>query len=429
MTQMDNGYRMLAAQCLRKQTKRLAKQIKLVGEADQTEIVHQARVAARRLGAALSAFKPLLPAKKLRAWRPAIRAALGKLGSARDKDVQIGFVRAALERTDDKPLRAGLQRLRIRLEQRRAALEPSTVKAAGKLRKSGVLKAVRRYADRLARNLPSDGATIQTPKVFDAARKRIRRGINRLLGFQDCLADASKIAQHHQMRIVAKRLRYTLEIFQPAFEGELDAHVATVRELQEALGDLHDCDVWLALLPGFLASESKRAAQWYGESSAAATRSINRIRNGIERFQAERQAERERLFAELGERWRRIMAEGRFEAMTGLVERHHARAKAEAEAAEAARKAEEKRLAAQAAMEAELARQQAEAEKAQAAPKPDQPAPEGKPQQAQPAGGNGSEQPAEPKAPNPAMPSIILGQYTPLDHRLPAFSTEARGKT
>jgi hypothetical protein len=52
----------------------------------------------------------------------------------------------------------------------------------------------------------------------------------------------------HNLRIAAKRLRYTLELFRPQF-GELgERQVERVKAVQEALGILHDHDVRIALI-------------------------------------------------------------------------------------------------------------------------------------------------------------------------------------
>ena len=218
-------------------------------------------------------------------------------------------------------------------------------KAAKKLRKSGVLKAVCRRADKLAADLPADGATIQTPRVFAVAKKRIDRRLAKLVAFEPCLADATQIEAHHEMRIAAKHLRYTMEIFRPAYAGELDGHLATVKKLQEMLGDIHDCDVWLDLLAGFIARETKRAEKWYGASSgtsakskprasaASAARSINRLQAGIEHLRAARQADRERIFTELGDCWRKLRAEAALDGLTALLGETLAQAKAKAQAA------------------------------------------------------------------------------------------------
>src|SRR5579871_1012152 len=53
----------------------------------------------------------------------------------------------------------------------------------------------------------------------------------------------------HRLRIAAKRLRYTLEIFQPAYDSystigpAIKDATAWAERVQELLGELHDADV------------------------------------------------------------------------------------------------------------------------------------------------------------------------------------------
>jgi CHAD domain-containing protein len=60
------------------------------------------------------------------------------------------------------------------------------------------------------------------------------------------------IAELHQMRIAAKCLRYTLEVFRPFYGKTMDRYIAAAIVLQRALGTMHDFDVWQLMLPGFL---------------------------------------------------------------------------------------------------------------------------------------------------------------------------------
>ena len=52
----------------------------------------------------------------------------------------------------------------------------------------------------------------------------------------------------HDLRIAAKRLRYTLEIFADVLPEESASVVEEVTQIQEELGALHDSDVMVALL-------------------------------------------------------------------------------------------------------------------------------------------------------------------------------------
>jgi putative phosphoesterase len=47
------------------------------------------------------------------------------------------------------------------------------------------------------------------------------------------------------MRIKAKWLRYTLEVFEPLYKSKLTAEIQTLKNFQDVLGGMHDCDVWI----------------------------------------------------------------------------------------------------------------------------------------------------------------------------------------
>ena len=50
------------------------------------------------------------------------------------------------------------------------------------------------------------------------------------------------------MRISAKRLRYTLELFRPQFGKAGERQIERVKKIQELLGTLHDHDVRIELI-------------------------------------------------------------------------------------------------------------------------------------------------------------------------------------
>ena len=63
---------------------------------EDIEYVHRARVASRRLRAALAMFRDGFDAQTWKRWRKQVQRLTGGLGEARDKDVQIEFVRGVL---------------------------------------------------------------------------------------------------------------------------------------------------------------------------------------------------------------------------------------------------------------------------------------------------------------------------------------------
>jgi len=60
--------------------------------------------------------------------------------------------------------------------------------------------------------------------------------------------DPSNVQELHNLRIAAKRLRYTLEIFEETFPPESKQVIQEVTQIQEELGLIHDNDVMMALL-------------------------------------------------------------------------------------------------------------------------------------------------------------------------------------
>ena len=68
-----------------------------------------------------------------------------------------------------------------------------------------------------------------------------------VLGLAQALRHA-RAAELHDLRIACKRLRFALERFS-TFEPSLHEAVIRLAQLQDALGDIHDRDVLMELLP------------------------------------------------------------------------------------------------------------------------------------------------------------------------------------
>lgn len=78
----------------------------------------------------------------------------------------------------------------------------------------------------------------------------VRARLEDLRSISDRALDPTAAAAQHEMRIAAKRLRYTLEIAGGCFGEEAAAAQELARELQGVLGDVHDCDVMLSRVEG-----------------------------------------------------------------------------------------------------------------------------------------------------------------------------------
>ncbi len=116
------------------------------------------------------------------------------------------------------------------------------------------------------------------------------------------------------MRIAAKQLRYTLEIFSPLYPDEFRNSIQTVKSSQEMLGDIHDCDVWSLLIPIFLEKEHQRILKFYGNAGFHKA-----LLPGIEGFQENRRAFRNDTYIKYLEIWEKWKSEGIWNRLNEII--------------------------------------------------------------------------------------------------------------
>lgn len=73
----------------------------------------------------------------------------------------------------------------------------------------------------------------------------VRTRLEELLSFAEKALVPGGAEAQHDMRIAAKRLRYALELVGPCIGDAAEPARRAAKEIQSALGDLHDCDVIL----------------------------------------------------------------------------------------------------------------------------------------------------------------------------------------
>lgn len=279
-----------------------------VGSED-IEFIHRARVASRRFRAALPLFQSCLPGKKSGEWLKEIRRVTRALGEARDADVQIERLEKYILKLEKDPptdsihLRPGLLRLRLRLQQKRQRLQKPVSKAMQRLVESHTLEEISRrlqpQADR------SSDVYLYTPALYQRSFNAIHARLEAFLAYETIVEQPEKIEELHEMRIAAKWLRYTLETFAPLYSSQFKPHLQAVKSAQETLGDIHDCDVWIAFLPAFLEEERQRTLDYFGH-----TRPVRRLTQGIQSFEMDRKQTREDLYQTFVSDWRQWQGEG-----------------------------------------------------------------------------------------------------------------------
>src|SRR5215218_5652298 len=84
--------------------------------------------------------------------------------------------------------------------------------------------------------------------VIDNARRVLAVRIAEFYSFQPIVSHPELSEALHDMRISAKRLRYTLELFRSQFGKAGERQIDRVKIIQELLGTLHDHDVRIDLI-------------------------------------------------------------------------------------------------------------------------------------------------------------------------------------
>jgi hypothetical protein len=79
--------------------------------------------------------------------------------------------------------------------------------------------------------------------LADNAERIVLVRLDELCGFMPLAADPEEVVALHDMRIAAKRLRYILEVCGPCFGAYAGNATKLVKNLQDLLGEIHDCDV------------------------------------------------------------------------------------------------------------------------------------------------------------------------------------------
>jgi CHAD domain-containing protein len=260
-----------------------SKEIDGVKTAQDIEHIHRMRVASRRLRAALPLFALCFPEKKYQQWMLEIQRITRALGEARDTDVQIAFLTKILKkrearRHDDDQGTALSSRLTGNVEtiflsglqKKRSKLQTAVVSSLENLEKSGVIDEMQVFFHN------------QEIRAKSTRKKPSPYGIAPVAAY----------------RIAAKKLRYTLEVYGPLYRRGLKKSLSRVKKIQEILGDLHDCDVWIDTVMVMLVKERLTSQATSGRHDMRVSK-VTRYKH----FLAEREKERKILYQRFVRFW------------------------------------------------------------------------------------------------------------------------------
>jgi len=285
----DNSIKVFGANVLLTHLKAFSAEIEGVRNSKDIEAVHRMRVASRRLYSTLPLFSSALPQHKSQRWLDSITRVSQELGAVRDNDVQIDFLRNQVLTLTEARYKPGINRLILRLSQSHEKLQRKVFNALDKIEEEEMVeemtKALEPWQER------ADQVYLFTPAIYTLAFEAIVSRLDPFLALEEFIFKPEQIKEIHEMRMCAKWLRYTCETFAPLYSNGLKIPLQALRGLQEALGDLHDCDVWIQYLPGFMREEEKRTLTYFGNA-----RSYHTLAPGLAYILAQKQQQRLTLY-------------------------------------------------------------------------------------------------------------------------------------
>jgi hypothetical protein len=161
--------------------------------------------------------------------------------------------------------------------------------------------------------------------------------------------DRDQVSAQHEMRIAAKRLRYVLEVTGFCFGRPADTARRRARDLQDILGEIHDCDVMLPRVRHHVESLQQgdadvvrgRAGETPDLDPRLAARAPSRTTyRGLDVLAVYLRARRDLLFDRFLAFWQRQEETGTWLRLERSVDRYLKRARDARRAAKAAAKAQ-----------------------------------------------------------------------------------------
>jgi len=221
-------------------------------EAGDAEPLHQLRVAARRLRAAIELFSNVIYAAQLKLYRRDIPWIGGHAGAVRECDVTAALIRARAAKIDPA-LNPAIDPIIAALDQRRKSEHAKLYR----------LLASKRYRNLIAKLSHPAIKKIGGDRLLGpVAAQLIRPAAHSSARLGKKLADDAPALVFHKLRVRIKRLRYELEMVAPLGAKRQKKALARLEALQELLGLFHDTTVASAWLLS------------YAETSAAPPRTV-----------------------------------------------------------------------------------------------------------------------------------------------------------
>ena len=152
--------------------------------------------------------------------------------------------------------------------------------------------------------------------LAENAAKIVATRLDELRSFAPAVRDPAAVDELHDMRIAAKRLRYVLEMTAPAFGPPARAGAKAAKKIQDALGEIHDCDEFVPRVEAHVAKLRAEDAEALRNAAGARAKDLDpalareapnrRLYRGLEALEVYRRARRVVLYEHFLREWQRL---------------------------------------------------------------------------------------------------------------------------
>ena len=247
-----------AGEILASRGEKVIEQLSEAVRPDNAEGIHDLRVAIRRLRTAMQDLGSLSNKKAGRKVNKDLKAIADRAGKVRDHDVAIAVLERLAGEAEAPQILLGINEMIAGRRSRRDADHQALLTTVSP-------KNTEELAARIRKIAGFDAGAAMDPGLAAAV---IGERCLAFLELVPSLYAPADTKRHHRLRIAAKRLRYSAELFDPLADNENSAP-RLIAEMQDRLGDMHDCDVWIRALSKNLNRYVKNAGEATPEFLAA----------------------------------------------------------------------------------------------------------------------------------------------------------------
>ncbi len=230
--------------------------------------LHDVRVAIRRTRCILRAFKPMLRHTKVDRVEKELARMGDAMGPTRDMDVLLGFTRrkklARILGADPTwpPLEMRLRALHT-FEKRRMVARLSGREWAR----------MDRNLKQLAKATSNVGAGTTLPEF---AGEELERLLGRVMKKKP-LARSKNADRLHELRIAIRKARLFAQLVEPVLDEEAGGRIAELKDMERAIGRLHDADFAASILTQMETTVPKGLSSFLEKRRAKAFKKFHRL--------------------------------------------------------------------------------------------------------------------------------------------------------